>query len=835
MVQENNITNETTSALVKYTVPVDVAVEYGKAGLSVLPASKQQKRPLVAQWKDYQTHQNSEAQIRALWQRFAPDALCIVCGKVSGNLEVIDFDNGGESFLAWKAKIPKELFDKLVLERSQSGGFHVPYHRSQDAEPNRKLASGIRDGKNKTLIELRGEGSVILCAPSKGYILHQGSWSNLPTLDEDERKLLIDAAIAFDESMPEVFKEVLPSSNPTSNWELRPGDDFNRRGDIRPYLESSGWTLLRTASGEEYWRRPGQPISDRHGATFNGQTFHVFTCNASPFEMNCNYDKFRVYTLLEHNGDSVAAAASLARMGYGRNAESQIDEGVFRNLLAQPAKDVRNVSVSVVREGGKWPPLELQPKLPEPPSFPVEAMPECLRDMAIALSRTHKVPVAIPAVALLAASGFAIGRLVYYMVKPTLTGRANLYVLIFAARGERKSTVYGPVMEPFNNWINRQVKEYNEQMEDICILLKRKENIRNLLSKAIPQKDADPVQLKKDLQDINSQLASLPPNPNILHNDITDEALKQRLSECGGIAGIFSDDARGMLKQIMGIRYSKDGDTHEDTLLDAFDGSKPVNYERAQRTISPIDHPCVGLLLMTQNDMLPVFFTNDDLAASGLKSRCLFCFPESWVGQRKPDGTLVRDYDESDIPLQVQLNYDNVIFSLLAEAYERRQVELVPLTPKAKSFWIEHYREIEGESGEGGLYAEVVDSAIRYPSQTLRLALICAKINRHTEITLEDMRSGHSMMKYFIANVERIRQYVSRDGLTSEARKFIHYFRNHCQEKFIAFRNLYKFNNVSAELAKKTVELLIAKNCCRWKDEAKRCLEVNPAVYALEE
>ena len=75
----------------------DKALFYLKTGLSVLPAKRESKRPAIGGWKTYQDRLPSQMEVET-WFANAHDALCLVCGKVSGNLEVIDFDNHGELF-----------------------------------------------------------------------------------------------------------------------------------------------------------------------------------------------------------------------------------------------------------------------------------------------------------------------------------------------------------------------------------------------------------------------------------------------------------------------------------------------------------------------------------------------------------------------------------------------------------------------------------------------------------------------------------------------------------------------------------------------------------------
>lgn len=81
----------------------ETALNYLAAGLAVLPADKTLKRPVMA-WKDYQERRPTECEVKA-WFSNRHDAICLICGKTSGNLEVIDFDNHGELFDTWQSNI----------------------------------------------------------------------------------------------------------------------------------------------------------------------------------------------------------------------------------------------------------------------------------------------------------------------------------------------------------------------------------------------------------------------------------------------------------------------------------------------------------------------------------------------------------------------------------------------------------------------------------------------------------------------------------------------------------------------------------------------------------
>ncbi|MCL4198923.1 MAG: AAA family ATPase [Phycisphaerales bacterium] len=312
-----------------------------EAGLCVLPAKRKgdEKRVALPSWKAYQERLPSDDEVNR-WFRNSDGAMCIVGGTVSGNLETLDFDLGGEAYGPWARaveSIAPDLLDRLVVESTPSGGLHVVYRCVEPVAGNTKLAQRrievesaepvVIGGKEflprqepsgkwvvaPVLIETRGEGGVFLCAPSEGYQALQGDLCNLPVITAEEREILLSCARALDE-MP---KSIVGASSAAVRDALagpRPGDDFNQRGDPRPILIKHGWTLV--VSGEnEHWCRPGKDRGT--SATLKNGVLYVFSTNATPFEAEKGYSPFAVYAILEHNGDFTAAASALRAQGYG--------------------------------------------------------------------------------------------------------------------------------------------------------------------------------------------------------------------------------------------------------------------------------------------------------------------------------------------------------------------------------------------------------------------------------------------------------------------------------------------------------------------------------------
>ena len=202
---------------------LDAARRYAAAGLCVLPASREgdDKRVALRSWKSYQTRLPTPAEHVRWFAGPSRRDLCLVCGRVSGNLEMIDFDLAGVAFEPWRARVEAVcpgLINRLVVETTPSGGRHVAYRSSDLVCGNMKLAQRSFDapgtdpievaGKRftprkgvdgcwravATMIETRGEGGMFLCAPSNGYVFTAGDLAALPVITPEERLFLLVCA-----------------------------------------------------------------------------------------------------------------------------------------------------------------------------------------------------------------------------------------------------------------------------------------------------------------------------------------------------------------------------------------------------------------------------------------------------------------------------------------------------------------------------------------------------------------------------------------------------------------------------------------------------------------
>ncbi|MFA7327812.1 MAG: VapE domain-containing protein [Candidatus Kapaibacterium sp.] len=344
----------------------ELAIKYLKSGISIIPTDIKTKQPYFsllpkdaqtnkASWKIFQNELAQESQA-SVW--FSKDSvgLAIILGPVSDNMELLDFDNhlnnASQIFEEFSSNVKSynlELFRKLVIQTTQSGGFHVIY-RCEIIEGNQKLATQENAlGHKKTVIETRGEGGYALAFPTPGYNVIQNSIDNVPLISIDERDYIIGVCKSFNTVDIEDFEA--PYSVP-KNGKARPGDDFNERGDIKSILISHGWQLISTEANKQFWRRPGKNAGGI-SATFNYEgidKLYVFSSNAHPFRAGTSYDKFAIYTLLEHQGDFAGAAKKLLKDGYGEidaHFKSQSDKSVSQTTIDENG----NISEEKVYKG----------------------------------------------------------------------------------------------------------------------------------------------------------------------------------------------------------------------------------------------------------------------------------------------------------------------------------------------------------------------------------------------------------------------------------------------------------------------------------------------------
>lgn len=313
-------------------------------GIQFMPV-KENKQPIVKGWQtSSEKHDLSNCV-----------GVGMVCGKLSGGMEVIDIDEkyslDGKLFENYKRlihSVDSSLLNKLVVQKTKSGGHHFIYRCSviagnlklanrnttdeekaatyketyeseiaksiPDDEAKKKAEKAAANDKIRVLLETRGEGGYIMCFPSKGYELVHGDYYSISEITPEERDTLHGIARQFNQ----VYEEAIaPKYKPEKRGGTSSFEDYNERGDVVALLESHGWKIVGNKGAKTVFLRPGQTSSQSSGNfDHDKKWFSVFT-TSTEFEPMKAYLPYAVYAILECNKDFTEASRRLYDLGFG--------------------------------------------------------------------------------------------------------------------------------------------------------------------------------------------------------------------------------------------------------------------------------------------------------------------------------------------------------------------------------------------------------------------------------------------------------------------------------------------------------------------------------------
>lgn len=323
--------------------------------LSLIPVRDKQQGEFMpktpyAKWKEFQTRRMSESELWQMMEDKKTEAVALVCGEISGNLELIDIDSKYYEGISIKIfteikSLRPDLYEKLRVHKTPSGGYHILYRIADGkAEGNQKLAErkkteaeiqaeierGIkRPKKYVCFLETRGEGGFALMPPSLNYTVHIDK--PIPLISWLDRQELIQICKSFNENIPEqtVFKATKATQ---SAYDKTPWDDYNQSGDVIDLLSEHGWKLHQHQTPERYYfTRPDKAKGVSASLTKTDYKFYPFT-SSTEFENNKTYSPCDVLLELKFNGDKKECFKYLVQNGYGT-----VKSSVEKRMLKQKA------------------------------------------------------------------------------------------------------------------------------------------------------------------------------------------------------------------------------------------------------------------------------------------------------------------------------------------------------------------------------------------------------------------------------------------------------------------------------------------------------------------
>lgn len=344
----------------------------------------------------------------------------------------------------------------------------------------------------------------------------------------------------------------------------------------------------------------------------------------------------------------------------------------------------------------------------ELPVFPIDALPETIRNYVVAVSESTQTPVDMSASAALAILALCQQGKFRIRGKADWTEPLNLFVVIVAEPSERKSAVIGFMTKPVNEFES----EYNLRNSAELEVNKMKKNILKKEQVNLEPKAAKGKLEHYEMEELAQRIADFKEIAplRLFVDDVTTEKLTSVLAEGNGKAAIVSAEG-GIFDMLSGL-YTKN--VNIDVMLKGHSGDS-IRVDRIGRNSESIMNPALTVLLMVQPSVLSGLMQNGTFRGRGLTARFMYCMPKSIVGKRK--------YRTEPIPPEVENDYFVLINGLLEEK-ETDKPEVITLSAEADSMLEAFSNEVESKLKTE--YVDFADWAGKLVGAVLRIAgLLC--------------------------------------------------------------------------------------------------------------
>lgn len=367
----------------------------------------------------------------------------------------------------------------------------------------------------------------------------------------------------------------------------------------------------------------------------------------------------------------------------------------------------------------------------ELPDFPVDALPESLRDFVRAEAEFTQTPVELPAFMALAVVSTSLARKVEVLVKPGYTEPVNIFALVAQPPGARKSQVFKDVAAPLERYEARELRRVEPEIarahEQQRLIEARIQECRKRAAKT--DDPAERENLTSELMGLTEQLrgVSVPTCPRFSVDDITPERLVTHIREQGGRIAVLSPE--GDIFDLMAGRYSSSGIPNFGVFLRGHAGDD-IRVDRVNRSSEFVRRPALTMGLAVQPEVLIGLVDKPGFRGRGLLGRFLYALPRDLLGRRR--------VDTSPVPEAVRADYERTVLTLLAlrevrDHHGEPAPHILRLAPEGERQLREFDAWVEPQLSEFGDLGSINDWGGKLTGAVARLAGILHMVE-HAEL-----------------------------------------------------------------------------------------------------
>lgn len=383
------------------------------------------------------------------------------------------------------------------------------------------------------------------------------------------------------------------------------------------------------------------------------------------------------------------------------------------------------------------------------PAFPTDSLPHPLGEWVTAVAQNTETPIDMAAVCALAVLSCAVQGKFVISPKNHYSEPLNLYFLIIANSGERKSAIVRLLTQPIYQYEHKENERRHALMEAEQVKLNSLKKQFETLERDGKIEEASKVRLQYRSTE-QCQTKAL----RLIADDVTPEAMTSLLANNNGVLSIITTEG-GIFDTLAG-RYSNT--ISIDTVLKAYSGD-PIRVDRKGREGEVINNPTLTMLLSAQDNVLAEIMKNEAFKSRGLTARILYSRPKSKMGSR--------NFDTPEIPADLEIAYKQLIVKLLEIPYPTSSVfPVIRLSPSAQKKVIHFHDWLEPKLIDGLEHMEGWGAKLL--GNMLRIAgiLHCAKNpTAPSEIALssDTVQQAITISKYFLRHAKCVYNLLGTD------------------------------------------------------------------------
>lgn len=701
---------------------VAIATEYTGYRWSPLPVPFREKGPRIKEWQKLRL---TAADVPHWFQQYSN--IGVLLGEASNGLIDVDLDHPLARELAPQfLPATGRIFGRNGNQRS-----HWLYYVSAPIDTHQRENAAV-SGDKKMIVELRSDGAQTVFPGSvheSGEEIYWDEEFEPATVDPQELLAAVDALadeverrlglrltsngdddLPDDVPLPDVSQvhvedggqANLAGIDLTTTEGLKPGEDFNKRGDVRVVLRRNGWTLVETTEdGAERWRRPGKDKGCSGSLKDGG--FWCFTSSTSiPSSRKTKeaYSPFAVLAYLEHGGDFGKATKALAAEGYGTKPKAK-----------EPTRSTPRLY------------------LPEPyVPFPFALLPDPISTFIHEAAKAIGCDPALVGLPLLATLAGCVGSTRRLLIKPGWAAPSVLWTAAVVDSGQQKSPAQSVVTRHLYERQGRDLKEHAERIMEY--------------QKSLANYEQALVDWKKT-KGVRGDPPKKPEEPvckRVIISDSTMEAVADRLQENQRGLLLDRDELSGWLGSYDQYRSGRGGDVSH--WLSCYN-AKPLLIDRktsAKKTIY-VERAAVSVTGGIQPRILAGMLGKQHFE-NGLAARFGLGMPPRRSKQWS-DARISEDTDNT-----LEWVYDYLLRLQFREIHDKLVPVDLPLTPDGREAFVEFYNQHGHEQGEltgnlAALWAKLEEVAARI---ALVMHLVRCSIDDSSLVTPDAVDAGSIMM-----------------------------------------------------------------------------------------